>query len=763
MADEPLPTMSRAEFARLKAMQESAPQTTDDVLPTMPRSELQNLLGMFGDKFEERLVGAPDDPTRPARAKAAGQIGGDLADMLIPSFAAEGGAGLGGFLGQTLAPPPLKPLGRVVGTMAGSALGFGAGDAGLDVARGQDADPSVAGMLLSGAAPLAPVVAKAAGSYGGEIVRSVRDSLSKNGRAVYDKLAHLIDPPGNLPVAFGATVDDFNIQGRVREGVSRAPADSILRLDKRGVFSTTADAKGVLSTAIDRRFPADFTELRKRFQLEKQRLVGGLEDIKAPLAPESVPLSGEVGSLAKTISSDPDHIARLGDIEDAWSSLLSKYTSETGTGKISAEAERVVSRELESLKMLGLGEAERASRAAAQETVKLTESYLSNKALRPASSLDDREIMKLLGVKTTKGGVLDPQTSKRYFNYENARQVIEETDALARSAEIPFEKLYQKRISLAKLAQYGPEAKDSPAATQVMTDLADAVRGFENEIAGNAGKVGKRFLEAKDELGDVFTAEDLIFRAEASAKRPKSFTQALSFAPTAIAARNVARGMASSTFRLTRANIGKVLRSTSPSSFVQIPERADKIVSAAGTISRNVSNFFGDMAARQHAKFLIPNAIVNGIVVNTLAEHGITEVDDQELSQIAQDPGFQGMVSAAQAEAAQAMAGFNEALVREDENALAVQVATLSKQYPGAFDAAKTGIPGEVTIGGKTRFPFPEDAQRYADRVRSADEIDVFEKAKIVSELNKSGTVLTVPSSLKPRKVTFPSEESSLF
>ena len=77
-----------------------------------------------------------------------------------------------------------------------------------------------------------------------------------------------------------------------------------------------------------------------------------------------------------------------------------------------------------------------------------------------------------------------------------------------------------------------------------------------------------------------------------------------------------------------------------------------------------------------------------------------------------------------------------------DENDKALALSNVTKMYPEVFQPPKSGIHGEVIMGGKRMLPDLMDRAKYSRNVELDEGIEWNDKARIISELNRSGKLL---------------------
>lgn len=77
---------------------------------------------------------------------------------------------------------------------------------------------------------------------------------------------------------------------------------------------------------------------------------------------------------------------------------------------------------------------------------------------------------------------------------------------------------------------------------------------------------------------------------------------------------------------------------------------------------------------------------------------------------------------------------------KDDANA---ELSSVAKQFPDAFPPPKTGVQGEIEVNGKPHLVLPEDRMVYSKTVKESS-LSNIEKAKVLSELNRTGKVIKV-------------------
>lgn len=132
-----------------------------------------------------------------------------------------------------------------------------------------------------------------------------------------------------------------------------------------------------------------------------------------------------------------------------------------------------------------------------------------------------------------------------------------------------------------------------------------------------------------------------------------------------------------------------------------------------------------------------PDSIKNlqqSIFLNALKQFGIPEGSD--LAQV--PPQIQQQ---AQQEAQMMTQWLSDAQAMGDENDQAIALTKIAKLVPEAFPRSKSGIAGEVTIGGERKLMDPTDRAKYIEKIQNRKELNYLKKAKIISQLNDTFTI----------------------
>jgi hypothetical protein len=132
----------------------------------------------------------------------------------------------------------------------------------------------------------------------------------------------------------------------------------------------------------------------------------------------------------------------------------------------------------------------------------------------------------------------------------------------------------------------------------------------------------------------------------------------------------------------------------------------------------------------------------DGIMLSTLVDNGLAPPEARETGfdinqlppQIAQQVGMSVQA---------ALQPLQDALKFGSEDEIGAAYSQVMKQFPELFPPPVTGIKGEVVDSqGRIRLYDPADRARYASQIQVDSGMDWGEKAKVVSELNSTFTVL---------------------
>lgn len=94
------------------------------------------------------------------------------------------------------------------------------------------------------------------------------------------------------------------------------------------------------------------------------------------------------------------------------------------------------------------------------------------------------------------------------------------------------------------------------------------------------------------------------------------------------------------------------------------------------------------------------------------------------------------------AEASMPMTMLRDAIRFGDEEDVGVALTQIAKTYPSVFPDPETGIKGEVKVGGKIKLYDAMDRAKYAEKIKQDSGKSWEDKARIVSELNDTWTVV---------------------
>lgn len=152
------------------------------------------------------------------------------------------------------------------------------------------------------------------------------------------------------------------------------------------------------------------------------------------------------------------------------------------------------------------------------------------------------------------------------------------------------------------------------------------------------------------------------------------------------------------------------------------------------SVGRGISNLVASSLNSAHASEL--DTLEKGVIMNMLQEGGIITPEQKQngFNFMELPPDIQQQVTEA---AKQAIAPLRDAVLFGGEEEIGAAYSQVAKMYPDMFPAPKTGIKGEVEVGGKIKLYDPMDRARYAAKIQNDDSIDWGKKADIVSDLNE--------------------------
>lgn len=162
----------------------------------------------------------------------------------------------------------------------------------------------------------------------------------------------------------------------------------------------------------------------------------------------------------------------------------------------------------------------------------------------------------------------------------------------------------------------------------------------------------------------------------------------------------------------------------------------------------------GAFASRKVGDYLSPRA-ANASMIDTVQKQMVASLlkDSGVVSDEQRQTGFDldtidpNMVGQAVEVAKRDSQTLQDALQFGSEEDVGAALSQVAKMYPDLFPAPKTGIVGEVELGGQVKLFDPMDRARYANEVQTS-ELPWDQKAEMISELNYTNTVIN-PGALR--------------
>jgi len=134
------------------------------------------------------------------------------------------------------------------------------------------------------------------------------------------------------------------------------------------------------------------------------------------------------------------------------------------------------------------------------------------------------------------------------------------------------------------------------------------------------------------------------------------------------------------------------------------------------------------------------SGIENGVTLSMMVDNGII-TPEQKANGVDLNSLDPAKVQAASQLASQALAPLKNSLQFGSKDEVAAAYGELAKQFPELFPEPKTGLKGEVIVGGKVKLYNPMDRARYANQIQLDSKMGWDEKAIETSELNHTFTV----------------------
>lgn len=182
--------------------------------------------------------------------------------------------------------------------------------------------------------------------------------------------------------------------------------------------------------------------------------------------------------------------------------------------------------------------------------------------------------------------------------------------------------------------------------------------------------------------------------------------------------------------------------------------RGNFLTNAAGNIAGNPATapVFGVPIARSISSYVSANTasaqepdltpLKNGATLSILIDSGMAPPNAKQFGfDLSQVPPEQ--MQQVNAQVMQVLGPLNDAIKFGSEDEIGAAYSQVIKQFPELFPPPKTGIKGEVEDSqGRVKLYDPTDRARYMGQVQVDSGMDWKEKAKVVSELNSTFTVL---------------------
>lgn len=196
-----------------------------------------------------------------------------------------------------------------------------------------------------------------------------------------------------------------------------------------------------------------------------------------------------------------------------------------------------------------------------------------------------------------------------------------------------------------------------------------------------------------------------------------------------------------------------------PGAFSQIMQGARGVADAINQRTPSTKFIAGTQLANKISDFMSPpnaNAdsdtrsdtqmlnLKQSMALTLLSDNGIIS-KDQRRSGVDLDTLPPQAVQQVFAMVQQATQPLEDAIKFGSDEEVGAAMSQVIKQYPDLFSPPKTGIIGEVTVGGKPKLFDPMDRARYAQQVEIHPTLPWNEKAKIISDLNYTNTATVIP------------------
>lgn len=686
------------------------------------------------------------------------QGGQFLAEELLLGAGTEAGTVAGQRFAERLLPPQL----RIPAKMAGAAAGFFVSELSRQRLSGEELDP-VGAAETSAFVSALPFVPEGVGrivNLGGKTLSSAqRIALNtaedvaatiQNGKVTIKKpadvLANFLDGEDTLANALGASASDFNRFYDAEGAVIRRLPEALNRVEARDIWVKSGGKPAGTFKEM-----ADMTRVAREAK------------------------SKEVGEKLAAIKREfPNSNVDVSSID--WGIVESEILNEFTDAQIRETANRIFTKEVENIRGLALSPKERATRANALRVLETDNNFI-NKKLPRLDKQSEQNIALALGSKI-KNDTLIP--SKRFKLYEESQRIKLETDELIASRGVDPLKFHKKRVELDKGFLNPQEVANTKSASRVTkSQMANVLRGELDSFAKGLevdSRLGTELKQTQSELSDLLTVEPATFFAEAVEKAKPTRRLLLGFGARAAAAREVGIFAQSSRFALGRHNLARKLRGSARAVAEEgrefnLPEPARALIGDTIEASREAARFVDStgrfiadvgtiMRTREKSLGTKPvtaalmNTLTDAMVFRFFDEAGLTELEaNEETLAMLQSPEIQGQVDQAEFQAKQILDGLRPLIEAGDEEALALGLSRLAKEFPEILPPRVTGIVGEVPITkGRVMLPELGDRLLYSDKLKKDTKLTEGQRAVMRNSAHK-GEVLSPPKSKSTAKL----------
>lgn len=508
--------------------------------------------------------------------------------------------------------------------------------------------------------------------------------------------------------------------------------------------------------------------------LVRRQQIFGEDFITGEFVPEDkVVVKGILGDLTEEIAKNPNSKISVSEVRE----LLEGTISESNKS-----AARLVDKEVDAIYKKALGSEQFKNFEARRKVFVSVDSKFRKAVGKGVETASPDELIEVLG-------------KKKALEFKGARRDYENLLRQAESSSVNFPDLIKKRISMDSFAKYNIDSKNTPAeSVQAFRAMSSALRGKIDDIAGQrvGGNLGENYLAVKKHASDLLEVMPHIHKSGASQRA--GFVGApggVAFGVGAIIRAAIAKETRSSPFAAMRLNIARMLEQggTVQGKFEAISQldeltmlglpigKAGRVVgdvgagttklvsstankairvfnrstgSVTGSVD-DINKFFkaltteegvsGPLAAWAVGSLFIESA-TNTFMLAALEGNGFTDFTPEGLEKARQDPEVQATLEQAKLQAQEMATPLLQAIEKGNTFDTAVALAQYKKAHPdpGVFPETKSGLVGEVQVGGKSFLPLPEDRQVYASILRSKDFKDE-DLWKAFNSLNKNGEV----------------------